>query len=174
MSTAGRWIDPTSALPLRFGTHALRLRVALALLFAGGILLQLTSAYTLLIAIAGLAASVAGWCLVPAPGWRRTVAAVPAVLGVVSLLGGASAGALTALTLAAWLLVRARPAASYLVLALPVAASILLAQLFRQYGAGAVVATVMGAVIVTSAWLGWSIAVGVERRAAAKRRMPSH
>ena len=169
MGHEGRWADPTSGLPLRFGTHAVRLRLALVLLFVGGILVQLTSAYTLLIGVGGLAASVAGWCVVPAPGWRRALAVAPAVLGVAGMLGGASTAALVALTLAAWLFVRLRPAASYVVMALPVASSILLAQVFPQYGAGVIVAGTLGFVLAVAAWVGWLIAILIDRRTVSRR-----
>ena len=169
MGLAGRWADPTSGLPLRFGTHAVRLRLSLVLLFGGGVLVQLTSAYTLLIGVTGLVASVAGWCVVPAPGWRRALAVGPAVLGVAGLLGGASTGALVAFTLAAWLLVRLRPAASYVIIALPVASSIRLAQVFPQYGAGVIVAGSLALVLAVAAWVGWLIAVPIDRRRASRR-----
>ena len=166
MLTAGRLTDPTSHLRLRFGTHRVRLALSVALLYVGGILLQLTSAYTLLIGMLGLAASIAGWCLVPSPGWRRSLAVAPAILGVVGLIGGAAIGALLSLTLAGWLFVRLRPVVSYIVLVIPIIASIALAQLFPDYGSGVIVATLIGAVVAVSAWLGWCIALAYETRRA--------
>ncbi len=155
------WREPTLLLPLRFGSYRTRYPVALGLLFTGGIALQFTSAYTLVLLAFGLCASVAGWIVLPAPGWRRVVAVGPALLGVASLLNGAQFGALLALTLAAWLLVRMRPLRSFIVLVLPTLASFVLGALFPQYGWGALVGAVMGVVLVASAWLARRLSVSV-------------
>ena len=166
------WREPTSRLALRFGAYRWRYVTALALLFLGGAALQFGSAYTLPLMLLGLTATVAGWCIVPAPGWRRTLAVGPAFFGVASLLNGAQSGGLIVLTLAAWLLVRVRPLASYLVLLFPAVCSYVLAQLFPQYGAGVVVGVVMGTVLVASAWLGRFIAAvpRTSRRANPQRK----
>ena len=146
------WAEPAGATPLRFGTYRVRYLLAIGLLFAGGALLQFSSAYTLALTAIGLLASVAGWIVVPAPGGRRAAVLVPALLGVFALLGGAQSGGMLVLTLAAWLVVRMRPLASFVVLAFPAAASYGLAQLFPHYGAGVVVGGAMAAVLVASAW----------------------
>lgn len=143
---------PAGATPLRFGTYRVRYLVAIGLLFAGGALLQFSSAYTLALTAIGLAASIAGWIVVPAPGGRRAAVLAPALLGVFALLGGAQSGGMLVLTLAAWLIVRMRPLVSFVVLVFPAAASYGLAQLFPHYGAGVVVAIAMTAVLVASAW----------------------
>lgn len=162
--------DPALAIPLRFGTHRSRYLLAIGLIFAGGILLQFSSAYTLGFTLAGAAATVAGWILVPAPGWRRALVAGPALFGVTALIGGAESGGLLALTLGGWLLVRMRPLVTFVVLAAPVAAAYGLAQLFPQYGYGALVASVLGLVVVGSAWLARMIAAAPF----AQRRMITH
>ena len=170
MRSAG-WTDPVGATPLRFGTHRVRYRAAIVLLFAGGALLQFSSAYTLAITAIGLSASIAGWILIPAPGGRRAAVLAPAILGVFSLLGGAQSGGMLVLTLAAWLIVRMRPLASFVVLVLPAAASYGLTQFFPHYGAGVVVGTAMGAVLVASAFLARLIATTAfaQRRIALRR-----
>lgn len=165
------WHDPARDVRLRFGTFSARHFSALGLLFAGGIAVQLVSAYTLLLGLVGLAASIAGWIVVPSRGWRRCLAVLPGIFGVASLLNGALTGSLVALTLMAWLLVRMRPLASYPVIALPFAAGIVLGQIFPQYGAGAVVAAVLALTLIASAWGGWLIALVQQRYP--RRRMPS-
>ncbi|HEV7956070.1 MAG: hypothetical protein JWL94_318 [Microbacteriaceae bacterium] len=166
MPTTG-WREPTSSVPLRFGSYRYRYLGAVAALFVGGAALQFASVYTLPLALFGVAATVAGWVLVPAPGWRRFLAVGPALLGVASLLAGAQSGALLTLTLAAWLVVRMRPLHSFIVLLAPIAASLVLSSRFPQYGAGTVVCTVMGLVLTASAWL----ALNITRRLFAKRRI---
>ena len=162
--------EPALAIPLRFGTYRARYSLAIGLLVAGGILLQFSSAYTLGFALAGAAATVAGWIIVPAPGWRRALVAGPSLFGVVALIGGAQSGGLLALTLGGWLIVRMRPLVSFVVLVAPVAAAYGLAQLFPQYGYGALVGGVLGAVLVGSAWLARMIAAAPF----AQRRMIAH
>lgn len=151
--------EPAESLQLRFGSYRGRYLVALALLFAGGGMLQLASAYTLGLALAGFLASVAGWIVVPGPGARRAIVIVPAVLGVAALLGGAQAGVLLALTLASWLFVRMRPALTYLLLVVPVTASYLLGLAFPHYGDGVVVGAVLAVALIASAWLARLVAV---------------
>ncbi len=162
--------EPTLEIPLRFGTYRARYLLAIGLLFAGGIALQLSSAYTLGFTLAGAAATVAGWIVVPAPGWRRALVAGPALFGVIALLGGAQSGGLLALTLGGWLIVRMRPLVSFVVVVAPVAAAYGLAGLFPQYGYGAVVGGVLGLVLVGSAWLARMIAAAPF----AQRRILTH
>ncbi len=150
--------EPALTIPLRFGSYRGRYLLAVGLLFAGGVLVQFSSAYTLGFTLAGAAATVAGWIIVPAPGWRRALVAGPALFGVVALIGGAQSGGLLALALGGWLIVRMRPLVSFVVLVAPVAAAYGLAQLFPQYGHGVLVGAVLGAVLVGSAWLARMIA----------------
>ena len=162
--------EPALTIPLRFGSYRTRYLFAIGLLFAGGILMQFSSAYTLGFTLAGAAATVTGWIIVPAPGWRRALVAGPALFGVVALIGGAQSGGLLALTLGGWLIVRMRPLVSFVVLVAPVAAAYALAQLFPQYGYGALVGAALGAVVVGSAWLARMIAAAPF----AQRRILTH
>jgi hypothetical protein len=162
--------EPALVIPLRFGTYRSRYLLALGLLFAGGILLQFSSAYTLGLTLAGAVATIAGWIVVPAPGWRRALVAGPALFGVIALIGGAESGGLLAITLGAWLIVRMRPLVSFVVLVAPVTAAYGLARLFPEYGYGAVVGGVLGLVLVGSAWLARMIAAAPF----AQRRISTH
>lgn len=161
------WREPSTGIPLRYGRYRSRYPGAVLLLFAGGIALQFTSVYTLGIGLAGLIATIAGWILIPAPGWRRALVTGPALLGVASLLAGAQSAVLVTLTLAAWLFVRMRPLRSFVVVVLPALASFWLGQFYPQYGSGVIIATVMGVSVAASAWLGREI----QRRMFAQRRI---
>lgn len=152
------WREPTLDLPLRWGTYRARYISAVVLLICGGLLFQITSAYTFYVGVFGAALMAAGWTVVPAAGWRRGWAGVPGVLGAAALLGGADSSPLAALTLASWLLVRHRPARSAVVLVFPVFSGTVLGQLFPQYGSGAIVATITLAVLIGCAWLARRIA----------------
>ncbi len=128
------------------------------LLFGGAVALQLTSAYTLLIAVLGFAASVTGWIVVPARGWRRCLAVGPGVLGVLSLLTGTEGAALVALTVAGWLIVRERPLASWIVLVIPIGVGVVLMATVTQYGQGVGVAFAVGIGVIASSALARLIA----------------
>ncbi|MFP7762128.1 hypothetical protein [Marisediminicola sp. LYQ85] len=158
------WTEPTRNLPLRFGSHPGRLAVTVALLITGGIALQFASAYTLGLLFWGVVGSAAAWIVVPARGWRRAIALGPGVFGVASLLAGAASGALIGLTLAAWLLVRERRAVTYVLVCVPVAVAVTLAQFFPDYGWGFVVAPILGATVVGCAWAARSLTAAAARR----------
>ncbi|WP_165069749.1 hypothetical protein [Marisediminicola senii] len=152
------WREPAGAVPLRYGSYPVRYRLSLAMLWAGGIALQFTSAYTLPIAVLGFAASIAGWIIVPSAGWRRIIAIGPGLLGVAAMLAGTQGAALSALAVAGWLLVRMRPARSYVVVILPAGLAIALAGVFPQYGNGTIVAGVIGAAVLASTWAAYGLA----------------
>lgn len=162
------WNDRAAPLPLRYGSYRVRLVVAVTLLYGGGIALQLTSAYTLPIAVIGFVASVAGWVVVPASGWRRCVAVAPGVFGAAALLSGAASASLVAVSIAAWLFVRRRPAVTWAVLVLPIVAGVVLGGVYTQYGAGVEVAIVMGAVSIGSTWLAALVSRRIESRRGAR------
>lgn len=152
------WREPTKLVPLRWGSYRFRYVAALALLFAGGLLAQATSAYATYLLYIGMTVHVLGWWILPSRGWRRFwMSLLSATVMLVLLTGGPSSAALV-IPLAGWLYVRQRRAVCYLVLLAPFAAGVILGQVFPQYGYGAIVIAVAGAVLVGSAWLARLIA----------------
>lgn len=152
-SSSDGWREPTSVLPLRWGGYRFRYVAALALVFAGGLLVQATSAYATYLLYIGMAAHVLGWWILPSRGWRRFwMSLLSATVMLVLLTGGPSSAALV-IPLAGWLYLRQRRALCYLVLLAPFAAGVLLGQVFPQYGYGTIVIASAGAVLVGSAWL---------------------
>lgn len=147
------WREPAASIPLRWGGYRARYLAALALILAGGLLTQATSAYATYLLAIGLAAHLLGWWILPSRGGRRLwVSLLSAFVLVFLLVGGPSSAALV-IPLAGWLFARQRPGRSYIVLVAPVAAGIVLGQAFPQYGFGAIVIAVAGVVLVGSAWL---------------------
>ncbi|GAA3732974.1 hypothetical protein GCM10022239_06620 [Leifsonia bigeumensis] len=167
--TQSGWREPASLLPSRWGSYRGRYLGGLTLAFTGGLLIQLTSTYSLGVLPIGIFLHVAGWCILPGVGWRRVLASGASVLVMIILLNGAQATPFLAVTLAAWLLVRQRPLVSYLTLALPPVGGLLLAQMFPDYGWGAVVLPVAGALLAGAAWLGRSLAAMRGRNTATTR-----
>jgi hypothetical protein len=147
------WREPTASIPLRWGGYLGRYLAALALIFTGGLLAQATSAYATYLLTIGVVAHLLGWWILPSRGWRRLWASLLSAFVLVLLLTGGASSAALVIPLTGWLFARQRPARSYVVLVAPVAAGIVLGQAFPQYGYGAIVTAIAGAVLVGSAWL---------------------
>jgi hypothetical protein len=160
------WREPTAQIPLRWGGYRARYLTAVALLLAGGLLVQASSFYSQQFLVVGAAAHLAGWWILPGRGWRRLWASIPSVFVMILLLTGGPSFAALVIPLAGWLWLRQRPGLSYLALIAPVAAGILLGQAFPQYGSGGIVVTISTLVMVGSAWLA--------RLLANNRQFPSH
>ena len=157
---AERFREPTSLLPLRWGSYPLRLVLALVLLFAGGLLMQASSVYATSFLSIGALAHLGGWLILPGKGWRRVAVSLPSLVGAAAPLIGSFGTLLLPLCLLGWLWVRERPARSYPVLVFPIISAVVLWRLFPQYGDGATVIAVSIAVLVASAWLAWAVAAG--------------
>lgn len=153
-----RWREPTKALPLRWGSYRGRLMSGIALIFVGGILIQLTSAYSLFVLPLGLFAHIVGWCILPGIGWRRVVGAGVSAVTMIVMLNGAPSTVFLVLPLACWLFIRQRPILSYAALVILPVAALLLAQAFPDYGWGILVVSIAGAALVGSAWVARSLA----------------
>ena len=161
MGAPSRWQEPTARLPLRWGSYRFRYAAAIVLIVAGALVLQAGSVYADDLIVLGAGAHITGWLILPSRGAFRAAVAVPSVLLVGALLLGSVAAVLLAGPLAFWLLLRQRPAASYLAILLPVTSGLVLAQLYPQYGDGAIVVGVSLVVIVGSAWIARWIAVSI-------------
>jgi hypothetical protein len=147
-----RWEEPTSRLPLRWGTYRGRYLAGLTLIVGGLLHLQSSTTHLLWPLVVGTVAHTIGWWILPAAGWRRL--AVPLVCGVQVwlLLTGPQSMWTLAIPYCAWLLVRHRPAVSYLTL-VPVAVNgVLCILVFREYAQMPLALSVSAAVITGSAW----------------------
>ncbi len=159
-----RWREPASLLPLHWGAYRPRLLAGLAAIMLGTACIQLTSAYSLAFLLAGSLIQPAGWAVLPAPIGRRVAVVVP-VLGFTWLmLGGASFAWCFVVPLAAWLLVRLRPAISYVVLVLPIAAGIALSGVVPDYSGAWISLLVSSVVTIAAAWAARWIAVAWSKR----------
>ena len=153
-----RWREPASFLTLRWGTYRGRYVLALALILAGGLVVQAASVYATYFIGIGLGAHILGWLLLPSIGVRRVTVAVPSALCAAGPLIGSLGSVLLVLCLLGWLWTRQRPGMAYLVLIFPVISAVILSALFPQYGHGIVVVAVSAAVVVGSAWLARTVA----------------
>jgi hypothetical protein len=160
------WREPAAQIPLRWGGYRARYLAAVALILAGGLLIQASSFYSQQFLVLGAVAHLTGWWILPGRGWRRLWASIPSVFVMILLLTSGPAFAALLIPLAGWLWLRQRPARSYLALMAPLANGILLGQAFPQYGSGAIVVTVSALVLVGSAWLARLLANG--------KQIPAH
>lgn len=107
-------------LPLRWGDAATRRWAGGWLIVGGGMSIAGSNTEALWVLAMGTAAHVAGWCILPAAGWRRTLAVGPATLTMWLLLTGPRFVFVLVVPYLLWLLVQHRRALS-LVTAIPVA-----------------------------------------------------
>jgi len=154
-----RWREPATRIPLRWGSYPFRLTLGLVLMFSGGLIVQLTSAYSLVALPTGILAHIIGWCILPRIGRRRILGATVGAFTTMLLLNGASSIVFLAAPLAAWLFLRQRPLISYTVLIVPAITAYLLSQQFAQYGSGGIVLSVGAGTLVAAAWFARSLAV---------------
>jgi hypothetical protein len=152
--------EPTSTLPLRWGTYRRRYLGGLAGILVGGVLLVLTNTYFLTGLLAGTVLHLAGWLVLPAARWRRVAAAGPSFLGVAALLAGPTMTPMLVLPFLCWLLARHRPALSAVAAALPLATGLLLARLLHGYPDLGLAVTLTGIVLVFAAWAARALALG--------------
>lgn len=148
------WTVPPTRL-YRWGSTRARYWVGLTLIVAGVAATNLTSTYSILFLMIGPSVHLAGWLVLPGALWRRLLAALPALLAGLVLLGGADFTGAFAALLACWLFVRHRPLLSYLALLPPIAVSFLLKDALRSYDQNWIGYLVGTVTVAASAWLGW-------------------
>ncbi|MFF1572763.1 hypothetical protein ACFVWR_08455 [Leifsonia sp. NPDC058292] len=159
-----RWVEPTSILPLQWGSYRSRLLFGLGMIVVGTGLVLATTTYSLLLLLAGSLLQPAGWAVLPSTIGRRVAVVLP-VLGFTWLmLGGSGFAWCFVVPLAAWLLVRLRPLISFTVLLLPIISSIVLARTVPDYSVGWISILVSTLVIVAAAWLARWIAIVASSR----------
>ena len=153
-----RWREPTSLLALTWGTYLDRYVIGLVLIIGGSIHLLGSNTWTLLILLTGAVAALVGWSILPSKGWRRVVAASLGMIASLALLTGPLSIWVLALSLVSWMLVRHRPARSYLVVVFPIAAGVILPHYFTDFSGMLPALAIGGAVLVAAAWLARMIA----------------
>jgi hypothetical protein len=100
----------------------------------------------------GTLAHVVGWWLMPAAGWRRIWAVLPSLIAAFILLIGPAGVAILALPLTSWLLVRHRPAVTFLLPVALFAAGMALREFVSEYSAMIPALAIMGSLLVLFAW----------------------
>jgi hypothetical protein len=150
---------------LWWGGFRTRYASGLTLIALGVAATNLTSTYSLWFLAIGPAVEAVGWLLIPGAMWRRIAVLLPCLLAGLMLLAGSDFAGAFAVLLAGWLLVRHRPALSYLALLPPIVASFVFKELVREYSENWVFLTAGTAITIAAAWLAAWIAhfVGARR-----------
>lgn len=147
------WTDAVIRAPRAWGWYHVRYAAGLALIVLGVIGTVLSSTYSLWFLLAGPVAQAIGWLVLPGSLWRRIAVLLPCLLGGLLLLAGPQFAGGFALLVAGWLVVRNRPARSYLALILPIGASFAFKELLHDYSQNWVMLALGAAVSIGAAWL---------------------
>lgn len=157
------FVEPTRAIPLRWGRYDERYVAGLAFVLAGLTLILATNTYTIVFLLVGTIAHIGGWVLLPARGGRRLGAMFPSLLASFVLLVGPQVLWILVVPLAGWLLVRERPLRSWVVLLLPIAAGVAESFSFHTNHDEPLAFGIAAAVTVGAAWLARLLAVTATR-----------
>lgn len=144
----------TAALPLHWGHRTTRLWAGGWLILGGGLAIAGSNTFALWLLALGTAASIVGWAILPAAGWRRTLAVGPATFAMWLLLTGPRFVMVLAIPYLCWLLVRHRAGLSALTVIPVIAVAIGVGNAFGQdYSRMLPALGIVGAAMVGSAWL---------------------
>jgi hypothetical protein len=158
-----RWREPTSLLPLHWGTYGERYVAAIILIIGGAVEVQGSNTWSLPLIPIGVTAHAIGWAIIPSRGWRRLVVIPPAILQICMLLIGPLAVWTLVIPFLCWLLVRHRPLRSYVTVVLPIANGFVLPYFFTTYsGMLPALATSM-TVFVGAAWFARALGMTAQK-----------
>ena len=161
-----RWSEPTSLIPLRWGSYRSRLIGGLLLIVAGGVAIaggSASSPFAQFLLAAGTIAHVTGWSVLPSAGWRRLWALVPSTLAMWFLLTGPGWLWILLLPYLGWLLVRHRPIAAYPTAIFVLAGATMVARPFPEYSGMLPALGIVTAVMAVSAWVARAVHVAQSR-----------
>lgn len=165
------WREPSSRLPLRWGSWAGRSWGGLTLIVGGGMAIAGTASELIWLASAGVVAHFLGWAVMPSRGWRRVVVILPSTLAMVMLLAGPTYLAVLVIPFLGWLLVRHRPIRVWPMAAFVVAAGVILARINVDYSGMLPALGVMAGVLVGAAWAARAVHAATSRPVRPRRTL---
>lgn len=169
------WREPTSLLPLRWGTYRGRYLAGLLLIVGGLLSVAGADTHKIPMLLLGTTAHVTGWFILPAGGARRIWVVGPSLAAAWILLTGPQSLWILLPPYLAWLVVRHRPLRSYVTALLILANAIVTAHIFQEYSGMPYALAISAVVFVGSAWLArWIAGVGrLPRRLSAALPRPN-
>ncbi len=162
MRTELDWREPTSAIPLRWGTYRGRRLAGLVFIVSGLLGLQGANPHILYLLLLGTTFHTVGWAIMPSQGWRRLLVAAPNIAVIWLLLTGPQSVWMLTVPYLSWLLVRQRPLRSYLSFVFVLIGGITLPQFFQEYSAMPWALLISAAVLTASAWVARYLAATVK------------
>lgn len=166
MSATAAVPEAAAQLELRWGRYRERVVVGLVLIAGGLVHLQAASTLNLFPLIVGSAAHVLGWLLMPATAWRRLLPLLPSTLVVWVLLTGPQSVWTLTVPFVCWLIVRHRPARSFLALGPVLLNGVVAVAVFSEYDGMLAAMSISAVVLVGSAWWAAALARGARPTAA--------
>jgi hypothetical protein len=147
-------------LPLRWGSRRTRAAWGGILIISGAVAVAGSNSVSVpWLLVPGVLAHIAGWCIMPAAGSRRILAAVLSTPAAVLLITGPQFIAVMVLPYLAWLIVRHRPARSYPTILFVLAGGVILPRLFPDYSGMLPALGIEIAIMVGSALAARAVAV---------------
>lgn len=171
-SRPARWREPTSRLPLRWGTWAGRSWGGLWLIVSGGVAIAGYSVTAVWLAGLGVVAHLLGWTVLPSRGWRRVAVLLPSTFAMLAVLPGPKYFAVLVVPFLCWLLVRHRPLRVWPMGVFVIATGIVLGRLFPDYDGMPVASAVALFVVVGAAWAARAVHAASARPRRISRRTP--
>jgi len=159
--------EAAARLELRWGQYRERVVMGLVLIAGGLVHLQAASTLNLIPLIVGSAAHVLGWLIMPATAWRRLVPLLPSTLVVWLLLTGPQSVWTLTVPFICWLIVRHRPARSFLALGPVLLNGVVAVAVFTEYDGMLAAMSLSAVVLIGSAWWAAALERGTHRTAAA-------
>lgn len=159
--------EAAARLDLRWGQYRERVVMGLVLIAGGLVHLQAASTLNLVPLIVGSAAHVLGWLIMPATAWRRLVPLLPSTLVVWLLLTGPQSVWTLTVPFVCWLIVRHRPARSFLALGPVLLNGVVAVAVFTEYDGMLVAMSISTVVLIGSAWWAAALERGARPTAAA-------
>jgi hypothetical protein len=147
------WTGPVIGAARAWGWYHVRYAAGLALICLGVVGTVLSSTYSLWFLLAGPVVNGIGWLVLPGSLWRRIAVLFPCMLGGLLLLAGPQFAGGFALLVAGWLVVRNRPALSYLAVLLPIGFSFASKEFLHDYSQNWLMLAVGAIISIGAAWL---------------------
>lgn len=161
MSAVAGWREPTSLLPLRWGTYRGRYLAGLALIVGGMLCVAGADTHKIPMLLLGTIGHVTGWFILPAGGARRLWAVGPSLAAAWILLTGPQSLWILIPPYLGWLLVRSRPLRSYITVLVIIANAVATAHVFHEYTDMPAALGISAVVLTGSAWLArWIAGIG--------------
>jgi hypothetical protein len=169
-----RWREPTSLIPLRWGTWTERSWGGLWLILGGGAAIAGSGGqndFAPVIGVLGIAAHAIGWLVLPARGWRRILVLPFSLLAMGALLPGPGYLIVLAVPFWCWMVVRQRPIRTWSMGIFVIAAGVVFSRLQWDYDRMLPAVLVQLGIVVGAAWAARAVHAATTRPSRPRRTL---